>query len=91
MPIIVARRQIVTAQRLTIAAMVAAASFAIFQVNVPFAGGDLADYNAYFRKSKTMRKNWLCNYCNRFGCVNCLGSLRRHLPLKPYNFQHYKF
>jgi cobalt/nickel transport system permease protein len=37
--IIIARRQTVTAQRLTTAAMVAAASFAIFQINLPFAGG----------------------------------------------------
>jgi len=56
MPIIVARRQIVTAQRLTIAAMVAAASFAIFQVNVPFAGGDLADYNAYSERVRQCGK-----------------------------------
>jgi len=27
--------------------MVAAASFAIFQVNLPFAGGDLADCSAH--------------------------------------------
>jgi len=54
--IIVARRQIVTAQRLTIAAMVAAASFAIFQVNVPFAGGDLADYNAYSERVRQCGK-----------------------------------
>jgi hypothetical protein len=31
--------------------MVAAASFSIFQVNVPFAGGDLADYNAHTKRA----------------------------------------
>jgi len=35
----IARRQTITVQRLTIAAMVAAASFAIFQINIPYAGG----------------------------------------------------
>ena len=37
-------RQTITTQRLATAAMVAAASFAIFQINLPFASGDLADY-----------------------------------------------
>ena len=50
--LIIARRQVITAQRLTTAAMVAAASFSIFQVNVPFAGGDLADYNAHTKKGR---------------------------------------
>jgi cobalt/nickel transport system permease protein len=47
--LILARRQTITAQRLSVTAVVAAASFAIFQVNVPFAGGDLANYNAHTR------------------------------------------
>jgi cobalt/nickel transport system permease protein len=37
--LIIARRQTITTQRLATAAMVAAASFAIFQINLPFAGG----------------------------------------------------
>lgn len=52
MPIIIARRRTVTAQRLTIAAMVAPASFAIFQTNLPFAGGDLADYKAHTKRAR---------------------------------------
>jgi cobalt/nickel transport system permease protein len=35
----VARRQTIATQRIATAAMLAAASFAIFQVNIPFAGG----------------------------------------------------
>jgi len=37
--LLVARRQTFTTQRLTAAALLAAISFAIFQVNIPFAGG----------------------------------------------------
>jgi cobalt/nickel transport system permease protein len=37
--LLVARRQTFTTQRLTAAALLAAVSFAIFQVNIPFAGG----------------------------------------------------
>ncbi|MGZ4933568.1 MAG: energy-coupling factor ABC transporter permease [Halobacteriota archaeon] len=37
--LLIARRQTFTTQRLTAAALLAAVSFAIFQVNVPFAGG----------------------------------------------------
>jgi cobalt/nickel transport system permease protein len=37
--LLVARRQTFTTQRLTTAALLAAVSFAIFQVNIPFAGG----------------------------------------------------
>jgi cobalt/nickel transport system permease protein len=42
-----ARRQTITVERFSITAMVAAALFAIFQVNVPFAGGDLANNDAH--------------------------------------------
>ncbi|HYC20860.1 MAG TPA: energy-coupling factor ABC transporter permease [Candidatus Bathyarchaeia archaeon] len=42
---LLARRQII-AERLSIMATLAAASFAIFQVNAPFASGDLANYEA---------------------------------------------
>jgi cobalt/nickel transport system permease protein len=45
--LLLACRQIITAERLSITAMVAAASFAIFQENVPFVSGDLANYNAH--------------------------------------------
>jgi len=45
--ILLARRQIINAERLSITVMVAAASFAIFQVNVPFVSGVLANYNAH--------------------------------------------
>ena len=37
--LLVARRQTIATQRIATAAMLAAASFAIFQVNIPFAGG----------------------------------------------------
>ncbi len=37
--LLVSRRQTVATQRITIAALLAAAAFAIFQVNIPFAGG----------------------------------------------------
>ncbi len=37
--LLIARRQTYATQRLTIAALLAAVSFAIFQVNIPFAGG----------------------------------------------------
>lgn len=37
--IIVSRRQTITAQRLSVAGLLTAASFAIFQVELPFAGG----------------------------------------------------
>ena len=40
--LLLARRQTIAAERLNIAVMLAAASFAIFQVNGPFASGDLA-------------------------------------------------
>ena len=56
MPVIIAGQRTVMAQRLTIAAMVAPASFAIFQTNLPFAGGDLADYKAHTKRAATMRK-----------------------------------
>jgi ABC-type Co2+ transport system permease subunit len=36
-----------TTQQLNTAALLIAASFAIFQVNLPFAAGDLAYYNAH--------------------------------------------
>jgi ABC-type Co2+ transport system permease subunit len=45
--LLLARRQIINAERLSITAMVAAASFAIFHVDVPFVSGDLAHYNAH--------------------------------------------
>ncbi len=45
--LLLARRQTITAERLSITAMVTAASFAIFPVNGPFASRDLADYNAH--------------------------------------------
>jgi hypothetical protein len=44
--LLLARRQTITAERLSISAMVAA-SFAIFRANVPFASRDLANYNAH--------------------------------------------
>ena len=37
--LLIARRQTIATQRIATAAMLAAASFAIFQVNIPFAGG----------------------------------------------------
>jgi hypothetical protein len=48
--LVVSRRQTITVQRLATAAIVAAESFAIFQLNLPFAGGDLADYNAHTKR-----------------------------------------
>ncbi|MGD0171958.1 MAG: energy-coupling factor ABC transporter permease [Halobacteriota archaeon] len=45
--LLLARRQTITAERLSITAMVTAASFAVFPVSGPFASRDLADYNAH--------------------------------------------
>ncbi len=47
---LLARRQTIAAERLNIAVMLAAASFAIFQINLPFAGGALADYNIHTKR-----------------------------------------
>jgi cobalt/nickel transport system permease protein len=48
--LVVSRRQTITVQRLATAAIMAAESFAIFQLNLPFAGGDLADRDAHARR-----------------------------------------
>jgi ABC-type Co2+ transport system permease subunit len=45
--IVVSRRQTITVERLSVARLLTAASFAIFQVNTRFASGDLADYNTH--------------------------------------------
>jgi hypothetical protein len=44
--LLLVRRQTFLVQRLTTATSLVAASFAIFQVNLPFTGGGAADCNA---------------------------------------------